>query len=139
MDLTLLHLDVYDTRSGLWNPEHGAIQIPDGWEFLADQIANAAATRASEVGSGRVGRTSTLTLAQKAELAARAHIRHHHTNYEDQLASTALDGYGPFADDDRYLDARANARPSCQYGMPAASTVGPSSACPLRYPMTSAT
>lgn len=76
---------------------------------LADQIANAAATRASEVGSGRVGRTSTLTLAEKTELAARAHIRHHHTDYEHELASTPRDGYGPFADGDRYLDARANA------------------------------
>ena len=205
VDLTLLHLDVYDTRSGPWNPEHGALEIPDGWEFLpsgdafvtrqvsaagrywlawkprgrgrghrrrigvwapteaiiaagaqaeqtvqaravsrragarqrerredryrselraailtyldfadehaplADQIADAAATRASEVGSGRVGRTSTLTRAEKAELAARAHIRHHHTDYEDELASKALDGPGSFADDDRYLDARANA------------------------------
>jgi hypothetical protein len=205
VDLTQLHLDVYDTRSGPWNPEYGAIEIPDGWDFLpsgdafvtrhvtaagrywlawkprdrgrghrrriglwapteaivaanaaaeqtsearavsrragarqrerhedryrselraaivtyldfadkhaplADRIADAAAARASEVGSGRVGRTSMLTLAEKAELAARAHIRHHHTDYEDHLALVALDEDGPFADDERYLDARANA------------------------------
>jgi hypothetical protein len=205
MDLTELHLDVYDTRSGPWNPEHGGIEIPDGWDFLpsgdtfvtrqvtaagtywlawkpgsrgrghrrriglwapteaidaaraaaeqteqaravsrlagarqrerredryrselhaaivtyldfadehaplAGEIADAAATRASEVGSGRVGRASTLALAERAELAARAHIRHHHTDYEDELASTVLESYGPFAADDRYLDARANA------------------------------
>ncbi|MGB8386159.1 MAG: DUF2293 domain-containing protein [Dermatophilaceae bacterium] len=205
LDLTQPHLDVYDTRSGLWNPEHGHIAIPDGWDFLpsgdafltrqvsaagtywvawkprgrgrghrrriglwaptaaidaaraaaeqteavravnrragvrqrerredrdrselrgaiityldfadeharlAGQIAAAAAARASEVGSGRVGRTSTLTLAEKAELAARAHIRHHHTDYEDELASAHLEAYGPLADDERYLDVRANA------------------------------
>ena len=30
----VLNLDVYDTREGLWNPEHGSIELPDGWEFL---------------------------------------------------------------------------------------------------------
>lgn len=205
IDLTELHPDVYDTRSDPWNPEHGAIEIPDGWEFLpsgdtlltrhvtaagtywpawkprsrgrshrrriglwapttaidaaraaaqrtesvravnrragarqrerrqdrdrselraaiityldfadeharlAGEIAAAAAARASEVGSGRVGRTSTLTRAEKAELAARAHIRNHHTDYEDELASAELEAYRPLADDDRYLDVRANA------------------------------
>lgn len=29
--------------------------------------------------------------------------------FPDQLVSTPLDGYGPFADDERYLDARGNA------------------------------
>lgn len=52
---------------------------------LAAQIAQAAADHAAVVGSGRVGRTSTLSLEEKAALAARAHIRHHHTDYEDQL------------------------------------------------------
>jgi hypothetical protein len=33
-DLTALHLDVYDTRGGPWNPEHGDIEVPDDWEFL---------------------------------------------------------------------------------------------------------
>ena len=204
-DLTGLHLDVYDTRSGPWNPEHGSIDIPADWDFLpsgdtfvtrqvtaagtywlawkprgrgrghrrriglwapahaintaraaaerteqaraisrlagarqrerredgyrnelraaiveyldfvdehaavAGEIADVAATRASEVGSGRVGRTSMLTLAEKAELAARAHIRHHHTGYEDELDRAMLESYGPLADDDRYFDARANA------------------------------
>ena len=32
--LTDLHLDVYDTRNGPWNPEHGDVEIPPGWEFL---------------------------------------------------------------------------------------------------------
>jgi hypothetical protein len=28
------HLDVYETKNGQWNPEHGDIEIPMGWEFL---------------------------------------------------------------------------------------------------------
>jgi hypothetical protein len=52
---------------------------------LAARIAQAAADHAAVVGSRRVGRTSTLSLEEKAALAARAHIRHHHTDYEDQL------------------------------------------------------
>ena len=34
-DLTGLQLDVYMTREGPWNPDHGDVEIPDGWEFLA--------------------------------------------------------------------------------------------------------
>jgi Uncharacterized conserved protein (DUF2293) len=33
-DVGVLNLDVYDTREGLWNPEHGSVELPDGWEFL---------------------------------------------------------------------------------------------------------
>jgi hypothetical protein len=33
-DLTKLRFDVYMTRKGLWNPDHGEIEIPDDWEFL---------------------------------------------------------------------------------------------------------
>ena len=176
------HLDVYESRDGWWNPDHGDIDIPPGWELLprgdtfltrrvkadgpywlawsprsrtrphrqaigvlapqtainqaravaeatatkraaqrkagakqrdrqeatyrtelaaaivayldfaphysqlATEIAERAAARAGEVGSGRVGRTRLLTLEQRAELAARADIRHHHTAYEDNLA-----------------------------------------------------
>lgn len=32
--LAALHLDVYATKNGPWNPEHGEIEIPDDWEFL---------------------------------------------------------------------------------------------------------
>ena len=28
------HLDVYTTKNGQWNPEHGDIEIPAGWEYL---------------------------------------------------------------------------------------------------------
>ena len=58
---------------------------------LANEIAERAATRAGEVGSGRVGRTRLLTLEQRAELAARADIRHNHTSYEDNLAEVYED------------------------------------------------
>jgi hypothetical protein len=33
-DVRALILDVYDTKEGLWNPEHGSLELPDGWEFL---------------------------------------------------------------------------------------------------------
>jgi len=32
--LTTQHLDVYATKNGQWNPEHGDIEIPADWEFL---------------------------------------------------------------------------------------------------------
>ena len=54
-------------------------------EKLARDIAKAFAERATEVGSERVGRTRKLVLEEKAMLAARAHIRHNYTRYEDQL------------------------------------------------------
>ena len=34
-DLTAAQLDVYDSREGgVWHPEHGVLQEPEGWEFL---------------------------------------------------------------------------------------------------------
>jgi hypothetical protein len=33
-DLSTEHLDIYSTREGEWNPEHGVVDIPDGWELL---------------------------------------------------------------------------------------------------------
>jgi hypothetical protein len=185
-DLTGLQLDVYMTREGPWNPDHGELEIPDDWEFLesgdafvtrrvkasgtywvawrprgrnrphrrrlglwapkdaisaaqaeavategqraqqrvhaarsrekqeagyrveledairrflaftpdhralADEIAEAAARRAAEVGSGRVGRTRTLSLEERASLAARAIIRHQYTSYEDDLTDAVM-------------------------------------------------
>jgi hypothetical protein len=47
----------------------------------ADQIVE----RAFEVGSGRVGRTSSLSDEEKLHAATIAHIRHCHTNYETML------------------------------------------------------
>ena len=34
LDLRALNIDVYDTKDGLWNPEHGSVELPAGWEFL---------------------------------------------------------------------------------------------------------
>jgi hypothetical protein len=186
VDLAGLKLDVYDTRQGPWNPEHGEVSVPDDWDLLpagdafvtrrvkaagrywlayrprgrnrphrrligvwapaatieaafvaaeataerrarqrvqgeasrnrkeaqyreefaeaiiryldfvphhrplAEQIAEETAAHAALVGSGRVGRTRTLSLDERAALAARAHIRHRHTNYEDQLDELML-------------------------------------------------
>ena len=35
-DLTQVHLDVYDRGhgEGLWNPQHGDVDVPDGWDYL---------------------------------------------------------------------------------------------------------
>ena len=57
---------------------------------LAKEIAEGASERATEVGSGRVGRTAKLTLEEKAELAARAYIRHRHTVFEEHLMEEGL-------------------------------------------------
>ena len=61
-----------------------------GHQVLAEEIARGAADRAAVVGSGRVGRTKQLTLDERAALAARAFIRHRHTDYEDRLISLEL-------------------------------------------------
>lgn len=216
-DLALLPLDVYDTARGLWNPEHGDVELPAGWEHLptgdafvtrtvkaagphwtlwrprgrnrphrrklgllapaehiaaaraealatettrsgqrqrsaadrrrryereeaelagavlaylafapehaelARTIAEEAARRAAQVGSGRVGRTRTRPLEERAALAARAWIRHRHTGYETWLASVPSDDGQFEADecdedegvgdpDERYGAARARAQ-----------------------------
>jgi hypothetical protein len=74
--------------------------VPEHAE-LAATIAADAAGRAGEVGSGRVGRTRKLSLDQRAELAARALIRHRHTDYEDRLEAEVWD--------DEYLYRRVKA------------------------------
>jgi hypothetical protein len=58
---------------------------------LARTIADDAAQRAGEVGSGRVGRTKKLTLDERAALAARALIRHRYTDYEERLDTEVWD------------------------------------------------
>ena len=194
-DPTAEHLEVYDTKSGLWHPERGELTQPDGWGFLpagdafvtrrvkaagvywvlfrpkgrrehrrqlgllapadaiasarieadttasrrdrervastrqrdknearyraeftdavmrwlnfssehaaiASEIARGAADRAAVVGSGRVGRTKTVTLEDRAALAARAFIRHRYTDYEDQLFSLELSAFDHSIDAD---------------------------------------
>lgn len=61
------------------------------YQALALKIAKAVADRATAVGSGRVGRTAKLTLEDKAELAARAYIRHRYTKYEDRARDGLFD------------------------------------------------
>ena len=203
VDLTTLHLDVYMTRNGPWNPDHGEIEIPNDWEFLAsgdafvtrrvkaagmfwvawrprgrnqhrrrlgiwapkeaigaaeveaattadqrskrreqsargrekqeatyqvefadairgflafapehvdlaDRIATEAATRAVEVGSGRVGRTRTLSLDERAALAARALIRHRYTSYDDALLEASVED--PWGEEFWYGEVKAEAQ-----------------------------
>ena len=68
---------------------------------LAARIADGAAAQATVVGSGRVGRTKTLSVDERAALAARAYIRHHHTDYHDRLDNVNV-GLGDDIDDDDY-------------------------------------
>lgn len=204
------HLEVYDTKTGLWHPELGELRQPAGWDFLpagdafltrrvkaageywqlfqpkgrrshrrllgllapSDAIAAAhvaadatnakraaqrvvgarqrakseavyraefeqavldwlafapehdavgrdiaahAAERAVMVGSGRVGRTKTLTLDERAALAARAYIRHQYTDYEQQLesldiAELGLDDELDIADIGDYVEIKRDAQ-----------------------------
>jgi hypothetical protein len=75
---------------------------------LTDEIAEEAATRAGEVGSGRVGRTRMLSLEQRASLAARAVIRHRHTSYEDDLFDASMDD--PWDEGFWYREIKAEAQ-----------------------------
>ena len=72
---------------------------------LATRMAVEAAERAAVVGSGRVGRTRLLSLPERAALAARAQIRHAHTDYEQQLDDEAVEG----VDDELYRAIKAEA------------------------------
>jgi hypothetical protein len=58
------------------------------------------------VGSGRVGRTRLLPLEERAALAARAQIRHAHTDYHHQLDELPLVGN----DDELYRAIKADAQ-----------------------------
>jgi hypothetical protein len=203
-DLDGLYLDVYDTEGGLWCPEHGDVELPEGWEFLAagdnfvtrrvkasgvywtlwrprdrhrahrrklgvlapsatinaaradaiataerraaQRVVNAAARERAEVryrvelaaavrawldfapehaglateiaegvaehaavvGSGRVGRTRTLPLEGRAQLAARAFIRHRFTDYEDRLGN--LSEFIEAIDDADYREVKHDAQ-----------------------------
>jgi hypothetical protein len=77
-------------------------------EALAMEIARGAAEQAAVVGSGRVGRTKTLGLDERAALAARAFIRHSHTNYEAVLDQ--LHPLGDELDQSDYLDIKRQAQ-----------------------------
>jgi hypothetical protein len=204
VDLDRLTLDVYDTQNGLWCHEHGDLELPEGWEFLAagdnfvtrrvkargvywtlwrprgrhrphrrklgvlapsstinaaraeavataerrahqrdvnavarervegryraelaaavrawldfapeyadlaDEIAEGVAEHAAVVGSGRVGRTRTLSLEERAQLAARAFIRHRFTDYEDRLDE--LNVFAEVIDDSDYREVKHGAQ-----------------------------
>jgi hypothetical protein len=84
-----------------FRPEHAA---------LAEAIARGAVTQATPVGSGRVGRTRKLSLSERAELAARAYVRHRHTNYEARLEKIREGlGFDIDPDDPLYREVKAEA------------------------------
>ena len=89
----------YATRScgGSTSPRNTTTSQP--------RIADGAAAQATVVGSGRVGRTKTLSVDDRAALAARAYIRHHHTDYHDRLDNANV-GLGDDIDDDDYREIK---------------------------------
>ncbi len=52
-----------------------------------------------------VGRTKTLSVDERAALAARAYIRHHHTGYHDRLDDATV-GLGDDVDGDDYREIK---------------------------------
>lgn len=75
---------------------------------LAEEIAAETATRAAAVGSGRVGRTRTLSVDERAALAARALIRHRYTSYEDDLVDASMED--PWDEEFWYREVKAEAQ-----------------------------
>lgn len=76
---------------------------------LALRIARDASIRAAEVGSGRVGRTRLRPLEERAALAARAEIRHAHTDYHQRLDDAAIAEFSLPVDDEAYRRIKAQA------------------------------
>jgi len=85
------------------------LEFAPKYDRLARRIAREAAEHSTVVGSERVGRTSRLSLEEKAELAARAYIRHKHTKYEDRLEELTLSGLWIEPDDYLHREAKAAA------------------------------
>ena len=73
---------------------------------LAETIAAETAAHAAVVSSGRVARTRKLPLEERAALAARAHIRHRYTSYEDDLARVPIEDWD---EDDVYREVKGTA------------------------------
>ncbi|MFN3255409.1 MAG: DUF2293 domain-containing protein [Ilumatobacter sp.] len=78
--------------------------VPEHHDLAVD-IAIGTAAQATVVGSGRVGRTRTLSVDERAVLAARAYIRHHHTDYHDRLDNANVE-LGDDIDDDDYREIK---------------------------------
>jgi Uncharacterized conserved protein (DUF2293) len=70
------------------------LRFAPAYAELAEQVAREAAEQAAVVGSGRVGRTSTRPIEERAELAARAHIRHRYTDYHRRLEAAVAQDLG---------------------------------------------
>ena len=75
-----------------------AAGIKEIYPGCSNEEAHRIASHACAVGSGRVGRTSSLPTEEKVRRAVVAHVRHCHTDYEDLLRG--------WHDDDDRADAR---------------------------------
>ncbi len=79
--------DIDELRDAIINflhfdPEHAELAMR-----IAEQASDAA-----KIGSGRVGRAGSQPVEARAELAARAHIRHAHTDYDAALDAARRPG-----------------------------------------------
>ena len=64
------------------------------YKDLSEKISTAAAKHATEIGTGRVGRTKKIDKEERAILAVRAYIRHNYTDYDEKLAESGIFGKG---------------------------------------------
>jgi hypothetical protein len=98
-------LDVYETQDGYWNPDHGDVEVPPGWEFLASgdafvtrrvkadghywqawlpktrsrqhrRLIGLWAPKATIDAAGRAAEESATTRAKKRDANARGHAAH---------------------------------------------------------------
>ncbi|MCK5559372.1 MAG: DUF2293 domain-containing protein [Thermoplasmata archaeon] len=74
---------------------------------LALDIASNVSESATQVSSGRVGRTKMLSFENKVILATRAYIRHRYTKYEDKLSDSGSLSKLPY---NLYREVKAEAK-----------------------------
>lgn len=65
--------------------DQGRELLRDQFPLMPEDTLDVILEHAFEKGSGRVGRTGTLTDSHKAQLAVEAHVRHKYTPYETML------------------------------------------------------
>jgi hypothetical protein len=65
--------------------DHGRELLREQFPLMPEDTLDVILEHAFQKGSGRVGRTGTLTDSHKAQLAVEAHVRHRYTLYETML------------------------------------------------------
>jgi hypothetical protein len=65
--------------------DQGRELLQQQFPLMPEDVLDVILEHAFQKGSGRVGRTGTLTDSHKAQLAVEAHVRHKYTPYESML------------------------------------------------------